>query len=402
MHVGEDMKHPDLNRLHDALRRLTNARGGSIAPIFALAAIPLVMAAGSAFDVGRVMDAKIKLQDIADAAALAGATQLETGNETSAATKYVNAMLPGVTPTVNVVQNNGNGAGTVQVSLSQTVNTTFTSMFTPSVTTAASSTAQGTIVRNVTFTLSNFNSSASDLNQVYYYILPSGSSGQTLYQWAPDLSKSTPLLSNASGHTNPASQTVQIAANAVIGFALANTAGGIHGYGANCYGQKQGATMTYYSHREDSSVSYWDYNTAAFNVCSSGSNNWSALIPQNSSSNTISTTWGPLLANCNQSDQSTVNQIGSCVSSGNYTAGNYVYYTDSNPAWKPYDPLYGSPYSRNPLRYGTTNTDCTQGNVTYQWDDNGGGTDDNDYNDAVYTVNCTGLAVSTTSIRIIS
>ncbi len=384
----------------DILHRFRRGRSGSIAPMFAVAAIPLVLAVGTAVDVGRVMDAHGKLQDIADSAALAGATQLETGNETAAATKYVTAMLPGVTPTVTVVENS-NGVGTVQVSVSQSVPTTLAALFTPTVSTTATATAQGTLVRNVTFTLSNFNSSAMDLNQIYYYVQPSGSSGTTLYQWAPTLSSSNLLLSNQPGHTNPAKQTVQIPVNAVIGFALSNTTGGVGGYGSNCYGQKQGATMIYYSHREDANGSYWDYNTPSFHACTTGTNTWSANIPAGPYQ-TVSTGWGPVLTPCNSSDSSSISAIGgSCSSSATYAAGNYVYYTDTNSAWQSSDPLYGTRYSRNPLRFGTSNTDCTQGTVTYQWDDNGGGSDDNDYNDAVFSVKCTTLAAQQTSIRLI-
>jgi Flp pilus assembly protein TadG len=45
--------------------------------------------------------------------------------------------------------------------------------------------------------------------------------------------------------------------------------------------------------------------------------------------------------------------------------------------------------------------DCTQGSLEHAWDDNGGGSDDNDYNDAVYTFSCQTLQVDPTTVVLI-
>jgi hypothetical protein len=50
---------------------------------------------------------------------------------------------------------------------------------------------------------------------------------------------------------------------------------------------------------------------------------------------------------------------------------------------------------------GLTTSDCALGSVTYDWDDGGGATDDNDFNDAVFTVNCQTTGVLNTSVRLI-
>lgn len=380
-------------------KRFWSDRAGSIAPLFAVAAIPLTIAIGAATDVGRSMDIHSQLQDISDSAALAGLAQAVPGSEVATAQKFVTAAaakLPGapvVTGTYTFTQGSSTTASTLQVSLSSKVATTFAALVTPSIAVASTSTAAGSFARNVTFTINNFNSSASDLDQIYYYSIPSGMSGTTLYQWTPSLTASNLLLSNASGFSN-VNKTVQIPIGTTVGFALSNTTGGVSGYGANCYGQAQGVAYVYYSHREDSAASYWDYNVPKFNACTTGSTNyWTGTIVSNGVTQ---------LLPCNSSDASTVRQVGTCNSSQTYAAGNYVYWTDNNAAYKPYDPLYGTPYSRNPLRFGTTNTDCTQGNVTYQWDDNGGNPDDNDYNDAVFTVNCQTTAIDKTKIHLIS
>ena len=58
----------NLSRL---FRRLARDRKGAIAPIFALVAVPLILAAGVGIDVSRVVSSRNNLQDALDAAALA-------------------------------------------------------------------------------------------------------------------------------------------------------------------------------------------------------------------------------------------------------------------------------------------------------------------------------------------
>lgn len=381
------------SHLTGCARDFLECRRGAMAPVFAVTGLMLVITLGGSVDASRVLNAKQQLQDIADSGALAGATQMGTGTPTTAAQDFVNAAvsaLPGK-PTVTGTYSYNSTAETVTVSLQETVQTTFGAVLTPSVTTSATSTATGNMARQVKVTLGNFSSDASDLNQVYVYSIPSGMSGTTLYQWTPTLG-STPVFSNASGFTNPTTFTTTVPTGYSVGFALSNTTGGKSGYGSNCYGQAQGTNHIYYSHREDSLQSYWDYNAPSFKACTSST--WSGKISSTTSG------WYDLLP-CNSSDASEFPLIGgTCSSSVTYPAGDYVYYTDSNTSYKPYDPLYGTLYSRNPLKYGTTNTDCTQGDVTYDWDDNGGSSDDNDFNDAVFTVNCTKLVVQQSSIHL--
>ena len=49
----------------------------------------------------------------------------------------------------------------------------------------------------------------------------------------------------------------------------------------------------------------------------------------------------------------------------------------------------------------TGSPDCTHGKTKQAWDDNGGGTDDNDYNDAVFEYECTITASAPTDVRLI-
>jgi hypothetical protein len=52
------------------------------------------------------------------------------------------------------------------------------------------------------------------------------------------------------------------------------------------------------------------------------------------------------------------------------------------------------------LRFGGV-ADCTNGRSRHSWDDNGGGTDDNDYNDAVYEYTCTTLVTDPKTVYLI-
>ena len=45
--------------------------------------------------------------------------------------------------------------------------------------------------------------------------------------------------------------------------------------------------------------------------------------------------------------------------------------------------------------------DCSSGTVEHAWDDNGGGTDDNDYNDAVYEFSCTSVRTDPTTVYLL-
>lgn len=68
-----------------ALRRFIAGDKGSAAPIFALAAIPLVFIAGIAIDTSRQSAAQVEIQAATDAAALAAAAAYATGNNNYAA-----------------------------------------------------------------------------------------------------------------------------------------------------------------------------------------------------------------------------------------------------------------------------------------------------------------------------
>jgi Flp pilus assembly protein TadG len=87
-----------------ALRQLAERREGAIAIIFALCAIPAVIAAGMAIDVGRAYMVKMRLGAALDAAALAvgSETNLTSTQLTTALNNYFTANFPSTALGTNV------------------------------------------------------------------------------------------------------------------------------------------------------------------------------------------------------------------------------------------------------------------------------------------------------------
>ncbi|WGM32583.1 TadE/TadG family type IV pilus assembly protein [Brevundimonas sp. NIBR11] len=107
------------------LRAFSRDVRGQIAVIFALGAPALLMIAAGAIDLMKVSSARNRLQDIADAAALAGATELGLAISdevaTSRALSFVEGNLqdwkdsPTVTPTIKVIEDAGRRIVDVQL-----------------------------------------------------------------------------------------------------------------------------------------------------------------------------------------------------------------------------------------------------------------------------------------------
>jgi Flp pilus assembly protein TadG len=455
-----------------AARALADRRG-SIAPMFALLAIPLLMAAGASVDLARLSSVHGQVQDIADSAALAGAYQFTTIDASSAtaaenqATKYVSSIAktlsgsPTVTALAPVTSSSGScnltaptapaGAvvfqvcattpsapdyvGKVQVAITYNIKTTLMAMVKSAMPAAGLATAQGGVARKVTVNVSQFSTDAWDLDEIYFYPVPTDASGtmltgRSLYQYDPSstvlsgqtsavLAGATPILSNKAGFNNATSITLQVPYGSRPAFALYNTTGGVHGYGSNCYGQAQGQVKHYFSTREDvtpnisNQTQYYDYQSAGFSACGGGNYGDTNV----NVTNPAGTDAYLSLANCTISPvYGTGYYRNQVVGYNNSCRTGYSY---SGPKNFLYGWVGSSDYSRNPLQYGilnrnssgtptggTTdgamNMDCSSGNVTYNWDDNGGGSDDNDFNDIVFSVNCQQTTVLNTSVRLLT
>jgi len=441
------------------LRGLLKSRSGAIGPQFAILAIPLVLAAGAAVDLSRVSNIHGQVQDIADSAALAGAHQFTSIDATAAtdaqtaASKYVLALAPSLMdhPSVTMLPPvtgtscnlsapqaaagavvgqvcattpiSPNYIGTVQVAISYGVKTTIMAMATPSINTSTQATAQGGVARQVTVSVNNFNTSASDKDEIYYYAVPTNSSGvmltgKALYEYDPtsDIANnttqnsSTPILSNKAGFTNLSSISLQVPYGSRPAFAMYNTTGGVSGYGSNCYNQAQGALKEYFSTRTEvptgatNTTQYHDYQAATFNT----------------QPDTAATKKAAAVVKCSNSQGSPAVTVSDTTGTDSYTPLIICTSSCSSLTFKgPANYLYTWGSTRNPLQFGNLNrnastgipsggttdgamvTDCSQGTTTYNWDDNGGTGDDNDFNDIVFSVNCQTTTSLNTSVRLL-
>jgi hypothetical protein len=202
------------------------------------------------------------------------------------------------------------------------------SIFMPTMPVTASATAEdpfGTL--NITPT---FSCSAADLNQIYYYVIPS----KAPTNYTPPQEALTLFASNVGGcaGANGNTQAIQVYAAQKIGFALKNTTGGVSKYGSNGYSAAQGSVHWFYS--SSTTISQDAYSS----------------VTQNCSLDVVyvngSTTTGSV-------------SNGSC--------------TDTTAMSK----------------YSTFNCgELSGGTLTFNWNDMGGNPDDKDYNDAVYSMNC--------------
>ena len=132
-------------------RHLARNAEGTVAVLFAVMMIPLVIAAGVGVDYGRAANVRAALQSTVDAAALAGASVLSSPGAQSTATalsqSYVSAgtaTLPAPTTisTTTITPDTGGSAYTMSVSVTGSVPTTFMSLYESAIPVTASATAK--------------------------------------------------------------------------------------------------------------------------------------------------------------------------------------------------------------------------------------------------------------------
>jgi Flp pilus assembly protein TadG len=260
----------NLSFLSKYTRRLIRGDRGNIAMMFGLMLVPLTIAAGLGIDYEQGQNFKNALQGAADSAALAGASvytsQTSYSTATTVAQNYMNNAEKTLPPHTSVsytvtpatLTANGSTSGyTVAVTATATVQTSFMAIMGINTTTiSVSATAEDPVV-NGNFNLGGFVSYACDLNQLYYYIVPSGGG-------VPAKSAMNLLWSNNNA-SPPASVSFSVTAGQQIGFALENTTGarstslGGCNYGDNMYGSHPGDTQYFYSSLQPPSL---DYNKA--------------------------------------------------------------------------------------------------------------------------------------------
>jgi Flp pilus assembly protein TadG len=339
-----------------AYHRFFRDRQGNIVPFLALAMFfVLVPAVGIAIDYTRAVQFKTALQGIADAAAIAGATVYVDGNSgtlaQTTAQKYMDLATPklpknnGVSACPQVTSplvgpstdSNGNATSyNVTITVCASLKTTFLSIFTPTLPIRVTATAQDKIV-TATATLKNFNSSADDLNEIYWYVIPSGASST----WTPDTSTNSTaikkIFSNKTSKKDDSSSKT-IPAGQQIGFAMKNTTDGIGDYctssknnpckstaNNNNYGGISGSVHWFFSHLNPPSSQAYKSVTQNCNIELTNPN---AAAPKGSCSDTTPTNAAP-----------------SCAQLNSLT-------------------------------------------LQFNWNDMGGPSDDKDYDDIVYTITC--------------
>jgi hypothetical protein len=328
---------------------LTKDRTASVSIIFASSMVVVIPAIGVAVDVSREVQFKTALQSAADNAALAGASVYTTAANQAAAistaTNYMKqaiAALPASTQVADVTvsaASTSNGF-TIQVGATRAVATTFLAPVMDSIKIAASATAENPLTNTATVNVGQpssgsgplvSSSDAGDHNVIYMYAIPADNS-------APKDADLVQIFDNdpSKANSNPKTVSLTALASQNIGFALKNTTGGLHPYGTNGYQGKQGTTHMMYSHlNPPSKIAY-------------------------------------------------PSQTKNCLVETNDVT--------SSPTSTAAAPSSGSCFSTKPGQY-TQNLslDCNKSAgkiIRYYWNDMGGPSDDHDYNDAAYSVQC--------------
>lgn len=219
---------------------LTDRRGVA-AMVVALMAIPLVLFAGFALDLGRAYFAEQWLQGAVDSAAMAGASAFTDPTRESAAQAIARNFLnreiaspPGgvaISQMSPIQMTAGSGcsadkASMVTVSASAKVSTMLMHMVKPDISVSASATAAMPLVElSATVNNLNFNLNAGDLDTVYWYLAPTDGSSPSPGDLIYILSNSLQNTSNVSlpySYSSSSSPVPCVFLTQKIGFGFSN------------------------------------------------------------------------------------------------------------------------------------------------------------------------------------
>jgi Flp pilus assembly protein TadG len=243
------------------LALIKSRQRGVYGVMFAVLLVPLIGAVGCAIDYARVIQYKNDLQNTVDEAALAGAAVLiDNSARTNAtavtvATNYFKrSILPTsltlsapsvvVDNTGNALLPNGNKAFTVVVSANATLANTLFSIFVPSAAVRVQGTAGQPLV-NANLALGRPNSQACDANSESVYVIPKNADG-TGYDYSAAALQALP--ESAFTQVGSSATLPVVTANQPLGVRLKNVTGGICGGTAgNPYGAPAGSTNYFYS-----------------------------------------------------------------------------------------------------------------------------------------------------------
>lgn len=357
------------------LDALLKTRRSSVALLFSLNIVPLVLTIGGGIDYSRAVHFRSDLQGVADSAALAAAA-LWTGTSNTAATtaaaNYIAAgtsrLAPNTGVTNSVVTSSPTNGYQVDVTLTSGVQTSFVGIIIPSISVIVYSTAlnpkpyghfcAGGAASTATMcgATSAFSASAADTNSIYWYYVPSDNS-------VPTSAQLTLLWSNASGsNVNPA--PIPLDNGQRVGFAMKNVTGN---YGQTCTGSGRSRVCTQNTNGYGAAMNsvHWSY---------------SHLVPPTNSTAGYNSTNNP--SNINGVNGATGNNCSLVVTQNNTTTGAAV--APSSGACKAYN-------DANALTYAAPTCSQLAGKVvTFWFNDMGGTGDDRDFNDGVFTFYCGG------------
>jgi Flp pilus assembly protein TadG len=318
-------------------RRLGADQRGVTAVTFGLLLVPILVSVGAGVDLTRDTTFRTALQSAADSAAIAGAAAYvdasSASKAVSVATAYIQqaeAGLPannGVTFSVTTkVLTNTSG---------QTTGYTVSVSASGSVATTLMSVAMSSMPNSVSATALD---PMVTINATLGNWKSSAWDANTIYWYIVPSNGSLPKTSDLHAlFTNTSKPPtslppISLTAGQTIGFALKNVTGGLHPYGSNGYGSPQGHANWLYSQLSPPSLSAYptEANNCALQVVAATA-----------------------------SDPTPTETPGSC---------------------SPKTPAFGT----------VSCNEAAGQTIFYFWNDMGGGTDDYDYNDAQYSLTCSG------------
>jgi len=372
-----------------ALQAFRMARRGAIAVLFAVMMIPLILATGAAVDFARLEVLRTSLQSVVDGAALAGASALclSTGS-TSAVTVAKDYFTQGVTSlatTATVSSPAVTVPSTIQVTVkaTATLQYSFMNLIGSTLSVPVTASAEGPAYQLQVTKSGGFTSTAYDADSIYFYTVTGGTPPSSTASMTLLFTNDSSLDPNWAAD-NATAKAIRIGANDSVGFALINRTGARTGYGNNGYGAVPGSTHMFYSSLAvPSSIAYASpgtYTTGAVTTTTI----LLGLTTTSCKKTPITTTVtdysalivnGSNIVNCNLHPCTTLSN--GVVLENNLLVGNPAACSTPATATKTCLQL-----EANPLHFA--------------WNDMGGSPDDDNYLDAVYTVQCVPTSTVTT------
>ncbi|SEP73565.1 Putative Flp pilus-assembly TadE/G-like [Faunimonas pinastri] len=421
-----------------SLRRFGLDTAGNAALIFALAAVPLIGAAGFAIDYTQASGVRAQLQSIADAAALAGATRDSTLSAT-AATDYFNGAIgrlslsPTPTPTVKADTSSDYVTVSTSYSMSGGISSIIGQKFPVAVTATA---YRGDLVRRVSMDLNSVNMDASDTNRIYSFNLTSDgsypdydSTNKRPYLYDANGKKTT----DGSGIPNPDDYQEVLTTSSTDRNGTTDSQ-----YDSTVDALKNGTAIPFNTTDADGQVGMLFVNVQGNYTKGSGKSKttsgttsyfFSVTNPASGFSNPENVSSDPDGSNPAGSSSSISSYVScsytassktwTCTGSGlsKTSASKIASYASSHTncgAAKTSSSSSTTCTGRRNNNCTTTTTytanlsctvkqdfpSCVSSTVTQYWDDNGGATDDNDYNDMSYSFSCPDDARNTSTVRL--